>query len=154
MPLKIVQGDPFLTQSDALGIGYNAKGRTENTPFLMDALRRYPTAFASYMRQARQNRQPVGSLYPWYDSSPRLLFMTVRASSVGATRLRYVQQIALTIARDYRLLQLESIAISPLGDSYEQAEILRLCEQWFAKSRLPVVIYEQYVAGIQADEAF
>jgi len=152
MPLKIVDGDPLLTTCPVLGIGYNAKGRTETTPFAMAAMRRYPAAFSTYTRQARKDRQQVGTAFGWNESKPRLLFMTVRASSVGATRLRYVQQIALTLVRDYRLLQLDTLAIAPLGDQYEMPEILRLFENWFAKSKLTVIAYNQYEEGVKADE--
>ena len=152
MPLIIVDGDPLLTRCSTLGIGHNAKGRTENTPFTMAVMRRYPAAFSTYTRQAKKDRQQVGTLFSWNETTPRLLFMTVRASSVGATRLRYVQQIALTIARDYRLYQLDNLAIAPLGDKQEQPEILRLLETWFDKSKLPVIAYREYQEGVQADE--
>jgi hypothetical protein len=94
----------------------------------------------------------AGAYWLWRDSIPRLMFMTVRDSAVGATRLRYVQSIAMTLARDYRLEGLKSLAIAPLGNAYEWTEIMQVLEGWLKRTRLEIVIYEAYEPGVAADE--
>lgn len=154
MPLYHVEGDPMLTRAQTLAFGHNAKGRTEMGDLETRLMRHYPTAFSTYTRQAKRGKRAVGSFYKWEDTQPQLLFLTVRASSVGATRLRYVQSILITIARDYRLYNLQSLAIAPLGNPYEYAEIRPLYDMWLRNIALPVVVYDAYQPDVLADEPF
>jgi hypothetical protein len=154
MPLQFVTGDPLLTQAQCLALGHNARGRTELGAVETALLHQYPAAFATYQRRCKQNKHTAGTLWLWHEAQPALAFMTVRESSVSATRLRYVQTILLTLARDYTLYNLTSLAIAPLGSAYERAEILPLVSTWLAQSTLPVVVYTEYLPGVRADEAF
>lgn len=154
MPVNYVQGDPLLTQATHLAIGHNAKGRSELGAFETDAMRRYPVAFSAYTRKARRGQIKVGEIFLWTESQPTLIFLTVRASSVGATRLRYVQNVLMTLARDYRLYNIESLAIAPLGNPVERPEIRTLYPYWLAQSALPVAVYDEYLPDVQADERF
>ncbi|MGB1286649.1 MAG: hypothetical protein ACPG7F_08975, partial [Aggregatilineales bacterium] len=150
MPVKIVSGDPLLTDADILAFGHNARGRTEMGDLETALMRAYPAAFSTYRRRARQNKQKAGTFWYWTESRPKLLFLTVRDSSVGATRLRYVQSVLLTIARDYALYGWQNMALVLPGNQYERGEILQLCETWLAPSTLPIVLYESYVPGLKA----
>lgn len=114
----------------------------------------YPAASASYIRAARKGRCNGGSIFYWEQALPRLLFLTIRESSVGATRLRHVQAVLLLLVRDYARYNMQSLALAPLGTIYERAEILTLCEQWFSKTRLQAIVYTEYAPGVQADEQF
>jgi hypothetical protein len=118
----------------------------------MEMMRAYPAAFSAYMRQARKGRQKGGELFLWTQSLPKLLFLTVRDSSVGATRLRHVQKTLITLARDYALYDMPSLAIAPLGNRYERNEIMALYEMWLRNVRFSIIIYTDYQAGLQADE--
>jgi hypothetical protein len=142
MPLTYVTGDPTQTDADALAFGYNLRARHETTPLQTALFRAHPAAFSAYRKQARQGRLTVGQPWIWRDSTPKLVFWIVRMSSVGATRLRYVQSCALKLARDYRLDGIQSLAIAPLGTQAEWPEIKLVLETWLAPSRLPVTIYE------------
>ncbi|MCA9908191.1 MAG: hypothetical protein KC519_06040, partial [Anaerolineae bacterium] len=103
MTVEIVSGDPLQTQAQVLAFGYNARGRSEVNPLQATLQYRYPAAFAAYGKQCRAGRITPGTLWIWREAQPWLGFMIVRESSVGPTRLRFVQQIALTLARDYQL---------------------------------------------------
>jgi hypothetical protein len=116
-------------------------------------MRAYPAAFASYGRRCKQNRQAAGELYLWTQSQPQLLFMTVRESSVGATRLRHVQSCLMSIARDYRLYNIQSLAIAPIGTKDEWDDIQTIFDTWLGQTKLTVIVYEHYQAGIRADES-
>lgn len=150
--IQFVVGDPLLTRAPFLALGHNARGRTELGAFETAALYQHPAPFATYQRRCRQGKQVAGTFWPWFDTRPSLLFCTVRESSVGATRLRYVQSILMALARDYSLYNMRGLAIAPLGNAYERAEILPLMEMWLGKSTLPVVVYTEYQAGKQAEE--
>lgn len=152
MPYELVSGDPLLTRAAVLAVGHNARGRTENTPLAMRLMRAYPAAFSTYQRRARQGRQPAGDLYLWSQSNPSLLFVTVRNSSVSATRLRHVQQVFVQIARDHRLYNLSSLAIAPLGRPQEQRDILRMAAPWLRNIKIPVLIYTDDQPDIIAAE--
>jgi len=154
MPLKFVSGDPLLTQCNVLALAHNARGQTEMNTFTQHLMRKFPPAFSNYVQSCRKGKQNGGNLYLWTESKPRLLFLTVRDSGAGATRLRHVQKCLMTIARDYRLLSIKSLAIAPIGDNLERPEIKPLYEKWFAHAKYNVIVYENYELGTAADEAF
>lgn len=152
MPVQYVSGDPLLTDCQTLAIGHNRIGRTEIDPLSTRLRQRFPVAYASYERRCKQNRQVSGDVYLWTQSSPQLLFLTVRDSGVGATRLRHVQSCLMNIARDYRLYNIASLAIAPIANQHEWADIKALFTTWLAKSELVVSVYESYQAGISTGE--
>jgi hypothetical protein len=152
MPVTYVSGDPLLTTCDMLAIGHNAKGRTELDKLATRVRDQYPTAMSAYTRKARRGRIDPGEFFIWRQARPPLMFLCVRKSAVGATRLRYVQSILVTLARDYRLYQLRSLAIAPFANPYEYDEIKKLFDMWLRRIALQVVVYETYHAGVQADE--
>ena len=152
MPLEYVTGDPILTDAQVLAIGHNARGRTELSDLHTRLTQTYTTAYAMYSRQARKGKATSGTYWLWREAKPMLMFMTIRDSSVGATRLRYVQSAVINLARDYRLEALQSVAIAPLGQSHEWAEIKLILEQWLGPSKLPVVVYDTVQVGVKVAE--
>jgi hypothetical protein len=151
MPLTYVSGDPLLTQQQILAFGTNAAGRTETTPLATALLLRYPAAFASFAKQCRQGRIQPGMTWLWYESKPALAFMAVRETPVGATRLRHVDAVIMALARDYRIENIHSVAIAPLGADFEAAGIREVIDRWLAKPALPVVAYTAYQPGVAAE---
>ena len=149
--LTFVNGDPLLTQAQVLAFGHNERGRTELGELETELFTRYPAAFANYGRQCRSKRIKAGMMWTWRESQPHLGFMIVRASSVGATRLRYVENIALTLARDYRRENITSIAIARLGDTLEWPYIKPVLGQWLSDIPLPCIVYEDYLPGVRAE---
>lgn len=80
--------------------------------------------------------------------------MVVRDSSVGATRQRYVEAVAMTLARDYRLDNIRSVALTAPGRAEEWMPLKEIISYWLGKSALSVVVYEDYLPGIHAEENF
>ncbi|HRF98515.1 MAG TPA: hypothetical protein PLZ51_25080 [Aggregatilineales bacterium] len=142
MPVQFVIGDPLATTAQVLAFGHNARGRTELGVFETRLMQTHPPAFAMYQKQCRAGQIKAGDLWLWRENTPQLMFMAVRDSSVGATRLRYVQANAIRIAREYPLLGIKSLAIAPLGNPYEWAEIRQILAMWLDKTKLDVTIYE------------
>ena len=151
MPLTTVTGDPLLTRAQILAFGHNAKARSESGALATLLMQRYPTAFAAYRKQCRAGRIGPGDYWLCMETVPRLAFLIVRETAVGATRYRHVQSVALKLARDYRLLGIESLAIAPLARSDEWAALLPLWSQWFARTALPVTLYAAYAPGVEAE---
>lgn len=154
MPILHVTGDPQLTQAQTLAIGHNARARTELGAFETTMLYTHPAAFSAYSKACRRDRVKAGNYFIWRESKPFLAFLAVRESSVGATRLRYVQSALLRIARDHRLEGIKSLAIAPLGSSLEWPEIQQVIQEVFRRSALPVVVYDAIVRGVRAEENF
>ncbi len=142
MPIQFISGDPLQTTAQVLAFGHNVRGRTELGGIETRLMQIYPPAFAMYGRLCRAGRIKAGELWIWRETKPNLMFMVVRESSVGATRLRYVQSVAIRIAREYPLLGISSLAIAPLGNHYEWDEIRQVLTMWFGKSKLDVTVYE------------
>lgn len=151
MPLIHTTGDPLLTHAQVLLIGHNQRGRTEMHPFTMRVSHHSPPAFAAYQKMCRQGRLSAGDIWLWRDSQPMLLFAVVRASAVGATRLRYVQSAIMRLARDYRLEGIKSLAVAPLGVPQEQSDIDLILAQWLALLPVPVIIYDDVLAGVAGE---
>ncbi len=152
MPVQYVTGDPLLTQAQTLAFGHNRAGRNELGELETLLLNRYPAAFSLYRKQCRKGRIPTGTTWFWRETTPFLGFMVVRETPFGATRLRYVQSVMLSLARDFRLEGLKSLALAPLGDALEWQEIRPIMDTWLNHTPLPVIVYETYQPGIQAAE--
>ena len=153
MSLTYLSGDPFLTQQQILGFGINAAGRTETTPLAMALFDRYPAAFATYGKQCRQGKIKPGMIWFWRDTTPGLAFMVVRETPVGATRLRYVEAAIMMLARDYRIENIRSVALAPLGAAHEAEAIREVLTYWLPKSALPVIAYDNYQPGVAAESS-
>jgi hypothetical protein len=136
--VEYVRGDPLTTDADTLAFGYNALGRVEVEPLITALAATYPQVFASYRKQCHAGRIVAGTYWIWRESQPKLMFMVVRDSPVGASRLRYVQAVALALARDYRQEGIKSLAIAPLGQLHERAEIEKILETWLGKMQVTV----------------
>jgi hypothetical protein len=152
MPVTYVTGDPLLTGAQALAFGYNAKGRTEVGPLETRLLDLYPAAFASFGKQCRSERVRPGMFWIWRESRPHLMFMAVRETSVGATRVRFVESVVMTLTRDYRLHGLTSLALMRPGSGEEWPAFKPVVDYWLKGCPLPVVVYETYAPGIRAAE--
>ncbi len=152
MPVTYVSADPLLTHAQVLAFGHNARGRPQLGTLEVLLLNRYPAAFATYSKRCRAEKIKSGTLWLWRETQPYLGFMVVRDSSVGATRLRYVENIVLTLARDFRRESITSLAIAPFWDSLEWTTFKPIFDYWLGNSALPCVVYEQYVAGVKGEE--
>jgi len=152
MPITYVSGDPLLTRAQTLAFGHNARGRSELGALETALLHRYPAAFATYGKNCRSRRIKPGAFWTWRESQPHLAFLVVRETSVGATRVRFVESALMTLARDYRLHSLISLAIAPLATSLEWTVLKPVVDYWLRACPLPVTVYEQYVPGVAAEE--
>jgi hypothetical protein len=151
MPITFVNGDPLLTRAQTLAFGYNALGKSEPTPFITRLLDHAPAAFSTYAKQCRSGRIHAGGLWLWPEAQPNLLFLTVRESATSSTRPRHIETALLTIARDYRLYSLRSIAVAALSDSLDWPMIKPLVTHWLGNCPLPVVVYESILPGVMGE---
>jgi len=149
--LTYVAGDPLLTQAQTLAFSHNARGRAEVDPLHTALLDRYPAAFASFTKLCRHERIKPGEFWIWRDSSPYLMFVVARETAVGMTRARFVESAVLTLARDYRLHGLTSLAVAPFGTALEWPLLKQILDKWFTRLPLPVTVYEQYQPGVVAE---
>jgi len=153
MPLTYVTGDPLLTRAQVLAFGHNAKGRTETGALETRLLDLYPAAFATYGKLCRSERIRPGGFWVWRESIPNLAFMVVRESSVGATRVRFVESVVMTLARDYRLHGINSLALVRPCDGEEWPAIKQVVDYWLRSCPIPIVVYEGYEPGVRAESA-
>jgi hypothetical protein len=152
MPITYVSGDPLLTRAQTLAFGHNAKGRSELGTLETVLLNHYPPAFATYGKNCRSGRVKPGTFWTWRESKPFLMFLVVRETSVGATRLRFVEGAIMMLARDYRLHNLTSVAIAPLANELEWKALKPVVDYWLRACPLPVTIYERYQKGVAAED--
>jgi hypothetical protein len=148
MPVRYVSGDPLLTGAQTLAFGHNARARTEVGVLETRLLNLFPAAFATFRKQCQGGRIKPGGLWGWRECQPHLLFMVVRETSVGATRVRFVESAMMTVARDHSLYGLTSLAIAPLGDGAEWTALKPVMDYWLGQCELEVVVYERYEAEV------
>jgi hypothetical protein len=139
------QGDPLSTTQQTLAFGHNALGRAEVTPFEARLYDLYPPAFATYRKLCRDGRLKPGMIWLWRESQPLLLFMVVRESPVGITRLRYVEGALLTLAREYPLYGIESLALVPLAPAIDWSGLEPVVSYWLQGLPLSVHLYHEGV---------
>ncbi len=151
MTLTFVSGDPLLTRAQVLAFGGNALGQAETGALETRLLDRYPTAFAAYRKACRAGKVKTGTLWLWRETQPALGIMVVRESAGGTTRLRYVEAIAMTLARDYRREGLHSLALAAPGAAADWPTLKPVIEYWLKDCALPVTVYEQYLPGAAAE---
>ncbi len=152
MPLITVSGDPLLTDCQVLAFGYNARGQSESRAEQIHLAQTYPAMFSVFKRQARKGKLKTGDVWRWNETTPYFMFWIVRESPFGATRIRYVQSIAMSFVRDYQLYQIESLALIRPGNDYEYEEFEPILQQWLDPLPIPIVIYDGYEQGVKADE--
>lgn len=152
MPIFRVNGDPLLTDAQALAFPHNLRGSTPAGTFVAELERRYPPAFSMYAKQCRTDRIKAGTFWHWRENTPHLLFLVVNQSPNSMPRLRHVQSCMHQLARDYQRESLRSIAITPLSNGHEWQEIMTLIEKGLKHTRLIVYIYEGIEHGVKAQE--
>ena len=143
MPITVVTGDPLTTQAQTLAFGFNAKGRIEVGGLETRLYDAYPAAFATFRKQCKSGRIKPGMIWMWRETQFNLLFLVVRESSVGMTRMRFVENALMTIARDYPLYGLTSIGLAALGNKEEWPLLRPLVDYWLKACPLPVTVYDE-----------
>lgn len=151
MTVAYVEGDPLLTRQHTLAFAHNAGGRAETGPLETRLHYSFPAAFAAYRKRCRAGRVSAGALWLWRESQPALCFVVARETPAGVVRARYVEAALLTLARDYRLEGIRSLALAPLAPLAEWDALLPLFARWLAASALPCVIYRRYLPGVDGE---
>ena len=92
-------------------------------------------------------------MWLWRDASPWLAILVVRHNGPGATRLRYVEQAAQQLARDWPITEgIQTAALAHFGDSSEWPIIKEVLRYWLSGGSLHTVVYETYLPGQRAAE--
>ena len=152
MALITVSGDPLLTDCQVLAFGYNARGQSESRDEQIHLAQNFPAMFSVFKRQARKGKIKSGVVWNWNETTPHFSFWVIRESPFGATRIRYVQSIAMSFVRDYQLYDIRSLALIRPGTPTEYEEFEPILNQWLDPLPIPVVLYETYIKGVKADE--
>jgi len=142
MSVEYVSGKPLDTTAQVLYFGANAQGRAEQGTLETALYTRYPAAFAAFNRLCRSDRSDkikAGTVWHWIESKPALGFMVIRESPFGATRLRYVDSVMMSLARDYERNGIKSAAI--VLPKTDQDEVKQVIERWLGESKLAVLVY-------------
>lgn len=151
MPLTFVSGDPLLTRSQVLAFGGNAQGQAETGALETLLHNRYPTALAAYRKNCRAGKVRTGTLWLFRETQPALGVMVVRESAGGTTRLRFLEAVVMTLARDYQRDGLTSLAMVAPGGREDWPTLKPVVEYWLHKCALPVTVYEDYLPGVAAE---
>lgn len=152
MTITYVRGDILLSRAPVLGFGFNAQGAAEVTPLITACMDRFPAAFAAFRKQTRAGRIRPGDVWLWREAKPWLALLAVRQNASGASRPRYVESVAQTLARDWRRAGIARIALARLGEPLEWPMLRSVLDYWLASIPLEVVVYEEHLSGVRVRE--
>ncbi|PWF23307.1 macro domain-containing protein [Corticimicrobacter populi] len=165
--IREVEGDILLTQAQVI-----AHGIAPQDPFdsgLALALReRWPSLVKDYRHAVRAHSVVPGDIWPWAgvneDGSVRRIVNLVTQDSLGDGRtarpgkatLENVGHALRHLARYLRDEQVSSVALPRLATGVgglAWQDVKPLLEKHLGELDIPVIVYEVYRAGTQADEA-
>lgn len=141
MSVAVAEGDIFLTPAQAVGLGLNAAGRLDVSPFFTTLSDRYPVFVSEYRRYGRSRRLAPGDIWIWRESQPWLVGMVVRDTPHGPARLRYLESALLNLYKTWELEGLRSLALLPFTDSLDWPAAQELIEFYLGRSALAISIY-------------
>jgi len=145
MGMSFTEGDIFVAEAQVIGIGLNAAGHSEVTPFFTALADRYPVFVSEYRRRGRAQTLTPGDLWLWRDSQPWLMGMIVRDIPQGATRLRYVEAAVLNLYKNWEIEGVRSLAIMRLAEGAEWLPARGILEYYLGNIPLPVMVFESYL---------
>lgn len=151
MSVRFVRGDIFLTRAQAIAVGLSANGRLEVSSLHTTLQDRWPVFVSEYHRRGRAGTLPPGSIWTWREGQPWLLAAIIRETPPGAARLRYIEAVLLNLYKNWRYEGLLTLAMMRLGDDQEWASARDMAAHYLNLMALPVVIYEEFLPGVEAE---
>ena len=145
MSITFTRGDIRKTKAQTLMLGLNARGQVEVNP-LETALRdQFPVFYSEYRRLGRTGALVPGEWWFFREATPWLLGAVLRDGPNTSTRLRHLEQVLITLRRDWQREGLKSLAIAPLASGPEAAPIRALIVDYLKDGPFPVEFYEEFV---------
>ena len=144
MSITFTRGDIRKTKAQTLMLGLNARGQVEVNP-LETALRdQFPVFYSDYRRLGRTGALIPGEWWFFREAKPWLLGAVLRDGPNSSTRLRHLEQVLITLRRDWQREGLKSLAIAPLASGPEAAPIRALIVDYLKDGPIPVEFYEAF----------
>lgn len=164
--IREVEGDILLTHAQVIAHGIATHDHFDSGLAL--ALReRWPSLVRDYRHATKSHALPAGSIWAWagVDAEGKtrgivnLLTQDMRgegpAAKPGKATLENVGHALKALAQHVQKEGIKSIALPCLATGVgglEWADVKPLIQQYLGGLGVPVIIYEVYHAGVQADE--
>lgn len=143
MTVAYVRGDIFSTSAQAIGVGLNALGQTETTPFFTALQDRYPVFISDFRRRGRGGALVPGQIWIWKDARPWLAGLVIQDTHAGMIRPRYIEKTFLELLKTWEQEGIHSLALPQLADGPEWPALREMIEHFFASSPLAVTVYQR-----------
>ena len=141
--LKIVHGNIFESQMQTLTNPVNCVG-VMGAGLALEFKRRYPKMFTAYQLQCTRKELMAGELRLFKESNRWILNFPTKINWRQPSRLEYIEQGLVRLARDYQSMGIESIALPPLGcglGGLKQDDVLRLVRQYLGELPVPIEFF-------------
>jgi len=159
--IKFVKGDMFLTECVAIGHGCNCEGYM-GSGVAFTVKNKYPLAFNKYRAACRVGSFQPGSIQTVKCRTKIIVNMGTQAKIVrkdgsGGAKPEWIKKCLQLVENNYEKRGFDSIAFPIVGCSLgglNWADIKPIFIEIFEKSNLKVVVYEEFLPDIKADETF
>ena len=153
MALQFVKGDLFLSRAQTLAHGCNTRGRM-GAGIAVEFKRRFPEMYQDYRRRCHKNEFRPGQICLYTSCTPWVLNLATQ-DSLGGARLEYVQQCFQAIADSHSQSGITSLAMPRIAaglGGLEWDDVVALLRAILGPLPIPIVVYEEYKSGFQAQE--
>ena len=155
MTVRYVRGDLFYSRAQTLAHGVNCRGRM-GAGIALEFRRRYPVMFKEYQQRCKDGRLRPGEYFLWRSAEDWILNLATQDTLGGAT-LDIVRRALEALAAHYEAEGITSVAMPRIGaglGGLEWHEVKALINDVLSDLPLDVVVYEEYVKGVEADEGW
>jgi O-acetyl-ADP-ribose deacetylase (regulator of RNase III) len=158
MSIHFVSGDLFLSQSEVIGHGVNAKG-VMGAGIALEFKRRYPDMFREYRNVCRSESLKPGDYMLWDNiersGTTTILNLVTQESTLGA-KLEYIRAALLAFVLDSPRIGLKTLAIPAIGAGHGGLswDVVKPCIKGIlGPAPFKTFCYETYIKDLKADEA-
>ena len=157
--LKFVKGDMFLTVCMAIGHGANCEGYM-GAGIALEIRHRFPFAFQQYKKACQSGLFVPGVTQTVQCEDKIIVNMATQAKirrrdGSGGAKKEWIEKCLRNISCNYKKWGYNSIAMPIVGCSLggcSWTDIRPVFEKIFKDCDLKVVVYEEYLEGVKADE--
>ena len=153
MPVRFVSGDLFLSGAQTLAHGVSCRGRM-GAGIAVEFKRQHPVMFQEYRRRCRAGGLQPGEIFLW-KSPGRWILNLATQDALRGSRLQYVETALRNVANTYEREGIQSIAMPQIASGLgglSWSEVRPVIEQELGPLRIPIFVYEHFVAQSPAHE--
>ena len=154
MPIQYVTGDLFLSKAHTIAHGVNCEGKM-GAGVAVEFRRFFPDMYKEYRKLCHKNILKAGSYFLWKEGTPWVLNLATQSGKRGA-KIYYVENVLQCLAENCGHEGISSIALPRIASGLgglKWGTVKSIIDTHLGELSIPVVVYENYIQGLEAEEA-